>query len=418
MSTTAGNAFPKIGVVADDLTGANDTCGRLASRGWKAYVSGGTQAPRGAWHAVAFNARSRFLGRAQARAASRTAWKKLLASGFKPDHFFQKIDSTLRGFPSAEIEGLMDSGPGRWAAVVPAYPSLGRVTRQGRHWVEGKPLSRSEYARDPLSPPESFRVDRLFEAGSSVHVRQPLVSAGSAALSLSLARLLRDPAIRFITFDALTDQDLRCIVKASLRLKCRAWAGASGLAKALAETLVQGPARRSRPPSLKKVLVLAGTLSKVTLDQIRRASSSGLGPWGSLSREGEGKVWPEGSRAFFLSSVSSRGAAEALRLKAAGGGSLPKAAAEAAMKRLARAGGKLAPREGMVVLTGGHTLETFYALRGYTGNRIMGDLVPGIPYGRALGPGRKPLWIASKPGGFGKAGDLLKALNRVLKRRG
>jgi uncharacterized protein YgbK (DUF1537 family) len=84
-----------------------------------------------------------------------------------------------------------------------------------------------------------------------------------------------------------------------------------------------------------------------------------------------------------------------------------------AIRRLVIEGKRLASASGMVFLTGGHTAETFYEEAGYEGNWIEGDLLPGIPFGRAVGRGNRQ-WVATKPGGFGERTDLYRALKKVL----
>jgi uncharacterized protein YgbK (DUF1537 family) len=397
----------RVGVVADDFTGANDTAGRLASLGWKTYVSLGLRPPKRACQALIFNARTRFLSPRTAEKGSRSAWEALQKSGFQPDFFFQKIDSTLRGYPSAEIEGMLKATGQRWAAVVPAYPALGRTTVRGVHFVHQCPLAGSEYMEDPLSPPETGRVDRWFKRGG-IHVGLEDVKKGKAWLAERLKRLAGRPSFRFATFDVTRTVHLDTIAAASLDAGCRAFAGASGLALSLGKVLRKHGTRSKergvvKLPRLPKALVLAGTLSQTTLDQISFIRSTGEGDWRTISGQEAQKA---DQRISCLSTVRDR--AEVF-----GDGVPSRKQAVDAIQRLVREGLRLAPADGLVFLTGGHTAEAFYEAAAFEGNWIKGDLRPGIPFGIAVGRGRRQ-WIATKPGGFGKKTDLYRALKKVV----
>jgi uncharacterized protein YgbK (DUF1537 family) len=147
--------------------------------------------------------------------------------------------------------------------------------------------------------------------------------------------------------------------------------------------------------------VAAGSVSQTTLDQLARAEARGFGPW--VAGEAVSPAYGR-RRTLLLSTVRSR---EGLSRRDMG-------AAQSALESLARRAAALVRPGGLLLLTGGHTLETYYAMHGYEGNWIEGELLPGLPFGRASGRGRIPQWMASKPGGFGKPGDLAKVLGRVV----
>jgi uncharacterized protein YgbK (DUF1537 family) len=50
------------------------------------------------------------------------------------------------------------------ALVLPANPSLGRIIRDGQYFVQGKPIHRTEFARDPEYPRRTAQVLRLLQA--------------------------------------------------------------------------------------------------------------------------------------------------------------------------------------------------------------------------------------------------------------
>ncbi|MCH9021773.1 MAG: four-carbon acid sugar kinase family protein, partial [Planctomycetes bacterium] len=86
----------KIGVVADDLTGAMDTAGAFASRGLRARVltrQSHSKSPALTVDVLCINTQTRSMVPALARAPVADATKDFRAQGF--GRVYKKIDSTL-----------------------------------------------------------------------------------------------------------------------------------------------------------------------------------------------------------------------------------------------------------------------------------------------------------------------------------
>jgi uncharacterized protein YgbK (DUF1537 family) len=128
---------PRIGVLADDLTGALASAGALRAHGLRASVVWEAEAPDGA-EALAVNMRTRDEHEDVRSEARRwAAWLAELGC----ERLELRIDSTLRGDPAAELAGALE-GAGRAGArvlAVPAAPRAGRVTVAGRQRAEAGP---------------------------------------------------------------------------------------------------------------------------------------------------------------------------------------------------------------------------------------------------------------------------------------
>lgn len=90
--------------------------------------------------AVAVDANTRSMDAAEATAATAR-----LVRAHPAALVYKKIDSTLRGHVRVEIEAALgayrEMGHAQAVAVVaPAFPAMGRMTRDGRHYVHGVPL--------------------------------------------------------------------------------------------------------------------------------------------------------------------------------------------------------------------------------------------------------------------------------------
>jgi len=393
--------------VADDLTGANGLGGRWAGRGADVCVAGSAAELRGEDGCRVLNAETRLLAPGAARAAVQAAWVGLDGAGLR----YQKIDSTLRGNPGEEIEGLLSACAAPWVAVLPAYPALGRQVLGGRVLVHGRPLDATEYVRDPLTPSRAAGPAALFPAGLAAHAPLRAVS-GVAALRAWLRRA-RAGGRRFVSFDCAEDAHVRRIADACLAEGCRHFAGAADLGGALAGRLL-GPATPARRPPEVPFIVLAGSVSATSFGQLRAWRDAGR-PWRArLTRRGKG--WSaEGAggraalrrnlrrgRGLALSSLGSReDLAPWLREQARLGADAPRCAGQA-MAALAAWGLAVAGGFGRCgwFVTGGHTLAALRDQAGFTRYRIAGEVLPEVPLGRAEGP-RGWTWLCSKPGGFG-----------------
>ncbi|HUS63983.1 MAG TPA: four-carbon acid sugar kinase family protein, partial [Kofleriaceae bacterium] len=149
---------PRVGVVADDITGAGDIGGLLALHGWAVRVLGAGVAPDdvparlvGARaDAVVLDTDSRFDPTDRAADKVRRATAALRVWG--ADLFYKKTCSVFRGNVGAEIDAMLDELGEPFTVAVAAFPRNGRQTLGGVHLVHGRPLAESELARDPVHP--------------------------------------------------------------------------------------------------------------------------------------------------------------------------------------------------------------------------------------------------------------------------
>ncbi|HTS16209.1 MAG TPA: four-carbon acid sugar kinase family protein [Verrucomicrobiae bacterium] len=138
-----------IGVIADDLTGAAEIGAVGVRHGLRAEVVVNGNPNRNA-DLVCIDTDSRGSSPAEAARRAAAAARLLRKSGAR--WIYKKVDSVLRGPVVAELEGVMKTVRLRRALLVPANPSLGRVIREGRYFVSGTPIHKTEFARDPEHP--------------------------------------------------------------------------------------------------------------------------------------------------------------------------------------------------------------------------------------------------------------------------
>jgi uncharacterized protein YgbK (DUF1537 family) len=150
-----------IGVIADDLTGAAEL-GAVGRRlGLKAEIVCNSE-PGSTADLVCVDTDSRSCPPAEAAKRAAAAAKLLQSAGAR--WIYKKVDSVLRGNVTAEVEAVMQQLGLNRALVLPANPSLGRIIRDGKYFVQGKPIHRTEFANDPEYPRRSAQVLRMLDA--------------------------------------------------------------------------------------------------------------------------------------------------------------------------------------------------------------------------------------------------------------
>jgi uncharacterized protein YgbK (DUF1537 family) len=416
----------KIAVIADDLTGANDTGVQFAKHGLATVVLlDARQFSSGAASdVVVIDTNSRAVPPAEAYAKAAEAARLVRSGGVGT--VYLKVDSTLRGNLGPQIDAIMDECGLKLAVVAPAFPKNGRITVGGLHLLNGVPIEASEIARDPKMPVSESYIPALLAAQTKRrigHLGLKTMLADSAAIAAELARLAGE-GVEVVVCDAWRDEQLRELAAAIAAAdRGTLWVGSAGLAEYLPAALGLSGAKRSDP-----VAVIAGSVSNVTRSQVAKLSErpdvayimvtpAALLTAGRRQAEIErccslaAAALREGKNAVLASGYSddivaaTRREAEALGLDAQQAGDLVAGG-------LGEIGGRLAEETspGGLVLTGGDIAVAVCAALGATGVRVIREVAPGIPLGELQGGRRDGLKVVTKAGAFGSDDALVTAL--------
>ncbi len=333
--------------------------------------------------------------------------RRLARQRLAPVYF--KIDSTLRGNLFREIEAIRKASGKRLAWVAPANPLMGRWTIGGRHFVNGMPIEKTEFARDPLHPVRSG--DLLAEGDSRLGKGKcALFSLTDAARGPRWAARLRrkwlDGRVRMVVADAVRDGDLRRLARCIPRddLIC----GAASLARYCTPPFKGVPRTRLRSVRGKKVrgLAVIGSLNPLTARQVAGAArrkgieTRRLGP-------------PELRRPATVPRPGTRWLVLALEARKFRLADTPRRASEAG-ERIARALARHAApalrawKPGRLLFSGGLTAAAVCEELGVSELVLERELTPGLVLSEALA-GRASYRTVTKPGGFGSA-DCLERL--------
>jgi uncharacterized protein YgbK (DUF1537 family) len=202
-------------IIADDLTGANDTGAIIAKDGFKVGTVLDTQniSKFEDFDVLCLSTDSRGLSK---EAAYREVSEA--ASHFKDrkDLFFSKrCDSTLRGNVGAEIDSIIDAlGSDAIAVVVASFPSSGRTCIGDHLLVNQIPLEKTEVAKDPIAPVTLSRVTEIVKKQSTYPVGYISLAEVLKGVD-NVESVLKDlsKTNRIVVIDARTDEDIAVIAK-------------------------------------------------------------------------------------------------------------------------------------------------------------------------------------------------------------
>jgi uncharacterized protein YgbK (DUF1537 family) len=271
--------MPKLLVMADDLTGANDIGVQFAKKAVASFVTVDLDADLRQlfqdFEVVVVDTESRHVGPSEAQRRIFSLASRARQAGI--NYFYKKTDSTLRGNVGAELEALLQASGKSTMCFVPALPQLGRTTRLGTQYVGGKPLHETVFARDPRNPINESQVGKILARQSTLPMHVITIEALP-----SFHECVR-PGIAI--FDAETGADLRKVAETITRAGAlQVLAAPAGFAEYLPELLEFRKTERHFAKYGPPILVINGSLNEVSLQQMVHAARSGFS---------EGRLSPE-----------------------------------------------------------------------------------------------------------------------------
>ncbi|UWR13340.1 3-oxo-tetronate kinase [Sulfitobacter mediterraneus] len=258
----------KLGVIADDFTGASDIALTLAEGGMDCVQYVGTPKTVAASDVGAgiISLKSRTIAPSEAVEQSLTACDWLLAQGCAQIVF--KVCSTFDSTPEGNIGPVAAALGTRLGEnqiiVCPAFPESGRSIYQGQLFVGDRPLAESSMKDHPLTPMRDSDLRRVLGAQTDwpvAHIPAATVFQGAEAIR---AALPAGPAM--IIVDAIRDADLRAIAQSATARKLLV--GGSGIAIGLPQKFEIAPAAPRWRPTHGPGVVLSGSCSSATRGQV------------------------------------------------------------------------------------------------------------------------------------------------------
>ena len=415
----------KIGVLADDLTGASDVGVQFRKAGLNVTVLIQREMVLEALvrsEVVVVDTESRHLDADQAYRVSRENASLFTQHGIRS--LYKKVDSTLRGNIGAEIDGVMDATGVRLCAFAPAFPINGRTTLGGFQLVDGVPLEKTGAGRDILSPVQLSHVPSIIAIQSKRKVTSVFldrIRRGEAALAKHLTEVTGQGK-EIIVMDAERQDDLRLVARAlSLSGLSYIAAGSAGLAAELPEAIGavgelrrEGVVRRGRG-----ILVVVGSATSISTEQVRVASQDSSV---SLVQLEVKRHLPDCIDRKYLEEVIaivvaqlSKGHDVLVSVARADRQIGKFEESELILQLLAQIARTAVLSDSVhgLVLTGGDTAVAVFQALGAIGLDVYEEVLPGIPLGCIIGGEANGMSVVTKAGGFGPNEALIGAIRRL-----
>lgn len=401
-------------VVADDLTGAVETCSSLVTGLARAAQPRVVDARvvllreddpvdvSAAVTVVDTDARA-----AQPHLVGERVEAVLQAGAGQSRLVLGKIDSALRGNIVELLEVLVTRGP---VVMAPANPRIGRVTRAGVVHHRGRPLHATDLWRAEHRPaPQSIEA-LLRPRLHPVLVDFNVVSAGPLAVAEAIHAA---PSGAVIVCDALTDAHLDIVAMAAT-LAGAQLVGSAAIAEALARSGALSPASRSAPaeevlrsqthaPARRDAhpLVVVGTASRAGRRQVERLRAAG-----TRVVEADPAVLLEGS--FAPSTLADALQSGPVLVRITPGGEHAEPQSPALAQSLARAASSVWQGRTLVLIGGATARATLDAAR----VRWLQPMVE-LDVGAVLSSTDRGDSVVTRPGSFGDDTSLVRILAKL-----
>ncbi|WP_080874075.1 four-carbon acid sugar kinase family protein [Oceanobacillus timonensis] len=212
----------KLGIVADDLTGAT-TAGVLLARSnipVAAYFDSDNLSKDKEQEAFILTTDSRSIKKEEAKARVQQAVIQLKENG--ATYLAKRIDTTLRGNIGAEVEAMLEMmDDDAIGIMVPAMPQSKRILVGGYSIIDNIPLSQTPVAKDVRTPVEESHCPTLIKNQTDYPVETislNTILAGKASLEKRLQKV-RESGAKIVIADAVSLEHIDVIAQVVSGLK-------------------------------------------------------------------------------------------------------------------------------------------------------------------------------------------------------
>lgn len=265
----------KIAIIADDLTGANDTGVKLSKKGILTSVILDYETTNlSSYNSIVIDSDTRNLTSTDAYNIVYGIAKTLKENNF--DMIYKKIDSTLRGNIGSELDALKDVFNPDFIVIAPGNPSGGRVLKNGEIYLNDVRIDKTDYGRNVINKINGHDLVNILKSQSNN--KSALITASE--LDESLYGKISEYSkldIKYLIVDSIVDDDLELLSRLLVHTNYNIlWCGSSGLINYLPNPQVKF--KDNSELDIKDIfrnptLTIAGSFNDITLKQIKKYQS-------------------------------------------------------------------------------------------------------------------------------------------------
>lgn len=411
-----------IAVIADDLTGANDTGVQYKKYGYKTIVkvdSDFNMNDLNNYDVISINADSRILDMKSGYIKVFNIAKEL--NGIEYEYIYKKMDSVFRGNIGTEIEAVLDAVNPDITLAAPSFPANRRVVKNGYSYMinDNEELGESMVNVTDLIQRE---LNRSIE-----NISIDVVREGTDHLISYIESKLEDGVDVFLV-DAINDDDLRIVAEVYKKINKKiVFCGTAGLAQQLALIC----------PKMAKIdyvnedginLLVIGTRNKSTLSQTNNIQEAyNLPVFDVLVSEiingneesiienvidNVSSFISKGNKLIILKTCKEDESEFEERLKQDPNEVTKSQKIVRTLGAIVKQLNKLVNLK-YIVTTGGDTSMQICKSLDAEGIELIDEIEPGIPIGKIVGGDADGILIVTKSGGFGTDNIFIKIIEYI-----
>lgn len=399
----------RVGCIADDFTGASDAASFLRRQGMKTVLFNGLPEEKLPENCdaivVALKSRTAPVKEAVNDSIQALKWMKAQGAAQLYIKYCSTFDSTKEGNIGPILDAALETFDIPYTLVCPSLPVNGRTVKEGSLFVNGIPLHESHMKNHPLTPMWASDITVLMKEQSKYPCMKLSIQElreGKEAVLAKVEKFAAEHPRFYIVPDYYEDAHAELILGIFGDLSLMT--GGSGLLGAEAfRKKAAGEAKEEMTVPAEKSLLLAGSCSKATLEQIDTYQKAGgfsvhVDPLRLLNGEVTvDSLWEEGKGASKVLYYSSDKADNVKKVQEAGREKVAELL-EQTMSTLAQR----AVKDGytQVIVAGGETSGAVTQGLGYQSYLIGESVAPGVP---VMTPaGNRALRLVLKSGNFGQ----------------
>ncbi|MDO4313650.1 MAG: four-carbon acid sugar kinase family protein [Eubacteriales bacterium] len=178
---------------------------------------------------------------------------------------FKKTDSALRGNIGAELQAVADVGGALY--LLPGYPEIDRITKDGIHYISGELLENSVFGNDPFEPVKKSYIPDIIGEQSDISVTcvkndEPIPECSGKKTEIVVCDTVKN-------YDIETRLD-ELVGKKRLKLI----AGCAALGDCLVDKLSFHSRNEAQFRRTEGMYVACGSLNRITQKQVEYAETN------------------------------------------------------------------------------------------------------------------------------------------------